>query len=566
MKSLESIARRLRPECFDPVYKGHHPVIPASKEKVFFHSGDFGDIVYALPTIRALGGGKLLIGPSRQWKTRLQMTPEHVETLRPLLALQPYIKGVGYCDKAPPDAIDLNRFRECLLLEQGLLHGSNRRLNLAEAHLYAYRLAMTECDRPWLEVDRMEPVPGRPVLIHRSSRWRCADFPWDKVMRRHGHQAAFVGLPEEHAEFVKEWGSLPHVPTANFLELARLIAGCWLYIGNQSLPYAICEGLKHLSVLEVWPEGPNCNFRRKNAIYGDSKAVHIPSMSTAMNTTVTACPSCAGDAATAPRFRDSADIVQCPACHLVYLRTRPDEEATMLYYQQYADDHSHMRLPKDFDEVRSSGLRREYFMQELLAYCKPVGNMLDIGCGWGAFLVNAREKGFTPFGVDVCSKAASFASSILGIPVQCDDSAYDGFSAGMFSSVVAIHSLEHMARTSVVLKHIRRVLQSGGFFCGIVPNIGSFCSTTLKDRWQWLDSNTHYVHFSPDTLRHMLENHGFEVVKMSTHTGDYDERELRRLVAESTASGPDSERANQFIRSLWENGQGEEIRFFAKAL
>ena len=199
MKSFEAIARCLRPEHFDPVAQEHHVVIPLKRNKVFFHSGDFGDIIYALPTIRALGGGKLIIGPSTRWKTRLQMTQEHVEIIRPLLELQPYIHAVQYSDTAPPEVdIDLNRFREYLVMEHALVREGARRLNLAEAHLHTFSLPATECDQAWLTVDRAEPVAERPVLLHRSARWRNADFPWKKVMDRHGHHAAFVGLPGEY--------------------------------------------------------------------------------------------------------------------------------------------------------------------------------------------------------------------------------------------------------------------------------------------------------------------------------------------------------------------------------
>jgi SAM-dependent methyltransferase len=567
VKSFEAIARRLRLEHFDPVSQEHHVVIPLKHDKVFFHSGDFGDIIYALPTIRALGGGKLIIGPSTRWKTRLRMCPEHVDTLRPLLAIQPYIRELEFCEKAPPEVdIDMNQFREYLVMEHDLMRKGARRLNLAEAHLYTFKLPLTECEKAWLTVDRMEPVPERPVLIHRSHRWRNNDFPWAKIMQRHAHRAAFVGLESEYEDFVKDWGYLPYLPTKDFLELARLIAGCRLYIGNQSLPYALCEGLKHDSVLEVWPEGPNCLFKRKNAIYGESAIVYIPKVRNKMNTILEHCPICGADAASAPLYRETTDIVQCPQCSLVYLRTHPDEEATMMYYQQYADDHSHMRLPKNFEDIRASGLRREYFMQELLTVAKPPGTMLDIGCGWGAFLANAREKGFTPYGIDVCHKAANFASTVLGIPTVCDELEDCLFTEAMFEVIVAIHTLEHLSNPADVLNRIHRLLKPGGTFCGIVPNIESFCSQIKKEKWQWLDNNTHYVHFSPATIKHTLEKHGFEVIKVYTHTGDYDDPELRRLLAERDGIDPNSEATNAAIKELWEKGQGEEIRFFAKAI
>jgi ubiquinone/menaquinone biosynthesis C-methylase UbiE len=455
----------------------------------------------------------------------------------------------------------MNRFREYLVTEAERLQEGAHRLNLAEAQLYAFRLPLDECETTWLTVDRPKLLPDYPVLIHRSARWRNSSFPWDAVMKRHGHQAIFVGLEDEYEEFVKTWGNVPYRPTNNFLELARLIAGCKLYIGNQSLPYAICEGLKQTSVLEVWPEGPNCLFHRKNAVYGYSKFVYIPNLTNStVKTILENCPICAAESANAERFLDD-DIVRCPTCTVVYLRNRPNEEQTLAYYQHYADDISHMRLPKNFEEVRTTGLRRDYFLKELAEFVPPPGRLLDIGCGWGAFLVNAREQGYKPYGVDVCLKAANFCATMLGILTSCKNNDFPDESLDV---VTAIHTLEHLPDTAATLKNIFNHLRPGGLFCGIVPNIGSLCSQTMQERWQWLDKNTHYVHFDPTTLRLTLERFGFEILRMYSHTGDYDQKELRTLLDKNSGLTLGDAALADVLKEVWAAGQGEEIRFFAK--
>ena len=58
-----------------------------------------------------------------------------------------------------------------------------------------------------------------------------------------------------------------YTPTKNFLEVAQLIAGSKLFIGNQSAPYAVAEGLKHNSILEVTLPSPDCIYERDNGRY-----------------------------------------------------------------------------------------------------------------------------------------------------------------------------------------------------------------------------------------------------------------------------------------------------------
>jgi ADP-heptose:LPS heptosyltransferase len=57
------------------------------------------------------------------------------------------------------------------------------------------------------------------------------------------------------------------VKTETILDLARVIAGAGVFIGNQSAPMAIALGLGKNVIQECWQANPNCLFRRDNAIY-----------------------------------------------------------------------------------------------------------------------------------------------------------------------------------------------------------------------------------------------------------------------------------------------------------
>jgi len=533
-------------------------------ETTFYHSGDFGDVIYALPTIRALGGGHLFIGPNTRYATRLKMTPEVVEIIAPILRLQPYVYSVQFSPQIKT-TYDLNRFRDYLMLEPTLLSRGEKRLNLAEAHLLTFRLPLDECYRPWLVTDKPEIIPDRPVLMHRSARWRSTTFPWAAVMKEHGEHAAFVGLEQEYLDFVKDWGFIPYAKTNNFLELARLIAGCRLYIGNQSLPYALCAGMHKDSLLEVWPEGPNCFFPRKNAFYGEGKIIYIPKLVMSTESEVMSeCPLCQTDAKGANVYRDTTDIVQCPKCQLVYLRTRPHPALVHAYYQTYADlPTSHMRLPTTIPEIKTSGLRRENFMVEILTLCPQKGKFLDIGAGWGALAANARDKGFDASACEIAHKQANFCATILGIKTYAEDICECLIEKESLDVVSCVHTLEHLRNTRATLAKIAEVLKPGGLFCGIVPNIESLSSQRMKEHWPWLDATEHFVHFSPASLQAYLEQLGYTVTKMFTKTGDFSEEVVARNISETLGKALTPTELNDYLKQLWANGKGEEIWFFA---
>jgi predicted GH43/DUF377 family glycosyl hydrolase len=238
-----------------------------------YHSGNLGDIIYSMPAMKVMGFGIFYLGPEIRLNPkpdlREVMSPKVVKNLAPLMLAQPYVKSVFYVEKMPIVNYDLNLFRNFGGLGKNLVEQSLDACCLSAGTFFNDLM-------PWLDVDPI--VLKRSVVIHRSHRWRNQDFPWHQIVNKFRRDMVFVGTGEEYASFVADYGLIPHVPTANLLELARLIAGCHLFIGNQSCPYAIAEGLKVNTIQETYPQLANCKFKRPNAIYGQDRFVYIPEL------------------------------------------------------------------------------------------------------------------------------------------------------------------------------------------------------------------------------------------------------------------------------------------------
>ena len=225
----------------------------------FSHTGAIGDLIYALPTIRAAGGGILYLrAGDTQW-----MRGRYRDSLIPLLEAQPYIQRVEITNA--PAEYNLDAWRSHY--REGM--------NIAEMTLRTFGLAPCHAVQPWITV---EPRRISRVVFHRSPRYRNERFPWKRAVEKYCGKAIFVGLTTEHAEFVSAFGAVPHYPTTNHLELAQIIAGADLFIGNQSSPYAIAEALKMRSVLEVCLAYRNCTFNRSNGIYGLVEHTYLPDL------------------------------------------------------------------------------------------------------------------------------------------------------------------------------------------------------------------------------------------------------------------------------------------------
>ena len=272
------------------------------------------------------------------------------------------------------------------------------------------------------------------------------------------------------------------------------------------------------------------------------------------------CPYCGAEEGSLLRHR--APIVQCEICGLIYLKIRLNSQTLHDIYQSYAEEGSHMALPKTIDNIINSGLRRWQFLDEAQGVLgkERKGRWLDVGCGWGALLDEVRERGFSPVGIEITQKCLHFAVFILGLPVSNLDFLQAPLLPNSLTAVSMVHVFEHLTETKRCLEKIKTILEPGGIFCGIVPNFNSVASQIQKDDWSWLDPNFHYVHFTPDVLRAIAEKEGLEVVTLYTASGDFgDDVPMELLAQEKNPELPSD--PHDALKKAQELGLGEEIRF-----
>ena len=195
----------------------------------YLHNGAMGDIIYALPVLRAQPGVLALTKEKQK------------DFLAPLLALQPYIEKVTSYNPLEP-FIDLRKYR--------WISQADLTKHLATCHAEAAGVAV-DLETPWLEA--VEPRTVAKIIVNRTSRY-YGELDW-KALHPFLADTAFVGTEKEHRKFPFV---VAYHPTTNALELAQVIAGASLFIGNQSCAFAIAEALKHPRVLEVSHDKPNC--------------------------------------------------------------------------------------------------------------------------------------------------------------------------------------------------------------------------------------------------------------------------------------------------------------------
>jgi hypothetical protein len=223
-----------------------------------FHTGNAGDIIYALPVIKKLfeiaakpvslllkTGEPLSIGDGYEHPLGAVMLNEAmVNYLSPLLLAQTYIDKVKVYENEPVH-LDLTAFRRAgFALDKG---------DIGRWNFFTSGINPNLC-QPWLTVTPGAESAGHIVLA-RSSRYNNALIDYSFLANY--NKVLFVGVEPEYLEMKKVIPGLKWRKVTDFLELAQIIAGGQLFIGNQSFPYSLAEGLKVKRLLEVFYQIPN---------------------------------------------------------------------------------------------------------------------------------------------------------------------------------------------------------------------------------------------------------------------------------------------------------------------
>lgn len=251
--------------------------------QIFKHSGTLGDLIYSLYMVKKMGGGyfDVAIENIENCVAKYGYRPEHIdpqhrgrftlkdfEMMLPLLRKQSYIETVRQWHQGDvePD-VDLDEFRRVLYrsFEGNILEAYHRTFDMP--------FSIEDMNTPWLEADVIEEAP---VVITRSFRYRPpnGEQGWRDIIDTgmiEGN-SVFVGIASEHEDFEKTFGiKVPLRPVADFLELASIINGADLFVGNQGFAYSMAVGLGKSTVLEINKLVPmqynECYFQRENAQY-----------------------------------------------------------------------------------------------------------------------------------------------------------------------------------------------------------------------------------------------------------------------------------------------------------
>ncbi len=201
-------------------------------------------------------------------------------------------------------------------------------------------------------------------------------------------------------------------------------------------------------------------------------------------------------------------IVRCMSCGFVY--AIPKEPLSELI-----SDYENMEDTEYIAEER--GRRRQaQIILRFIQQFKGSGRLLDIGCGPGFFLSEAKTQGWRAEGVDLSGWAKETAAKRFGIEVFQGTLEKAHYPDKSFDAVVMNDVIEHLEDPKGCLHEVRRILKTDGILYLSTPDIESVLSRLLRARW-WGINKYHLSYFSRKTLEKMLHETGFKSVRYGSY-------------------------------------------------
>jgi SAM-dependent methyltransferase len=237
-------------------------------------------------------------------------------------------------------------------------------------------------------------------------------------------------------------------------------------------------------------------------------------------------------------------VVRCHRCQLAFTNPRPTAGSLGLFYPAdyapYSENEPSGRLGASWRRALEIGLLRHRFgyppqpsdaraaltswvaravirrprAQEHWFPFRAPGRLLDFGCGTAEFLTKMREYGWNVEGLDLSPRVVDALRQNSGCRAHLGTLPHPDIPASSVDAMTMWHSLEHVPFPQEVLRAASDALRTGGILAVSVPNFASWSFRQFHEHWQGLALPRHLTHFTPLTLRRMVEAVGFRVLSV----------------------------------------------------
>ena len=213
--------------------------------------------------------------------------------------------------------------------------------------------------------------------------------------------------------------------------------------------------------------------------------------------------------------KQNFDIIQCASCSLKYTFPIPSTAEIPHFYDFPAYiSHSDVKtgwMNQMYHYVRNRTLKQKTkWVQSLFTGHK--GALLEVGAGTGAFANAMYEKGWAVTGLEPDENSRTIALEkykLTLLPIE----SLNNIAPKSKEVITLWHVLEHVHDLKGYLTSFKSILKPNGRLIIAVPNYTSYDAQYYKKYWAAYDVPRHLYHFSPSSMKILLNQFNMQIVE-----------------------------------------------------
>lgn len=202
-------------------------------------------------------------------------------------------------------------------------------------------------------------------------------------------------------------------------------------------------------------------------------------------------------------------IMRCQDCQVHYLYPRLTESAMHRFYKNdsyFEGGDSGYSDTSYSDQERALSATFKRLMRNLHKRTLTGGSLLEVGCGYGYLLEEAKEYFSRRVGTDFSPQGVQLASA------KADEVHEGGIeqipAAANFDCVIATHVIEHIYQPLEFVKQLIRRTKPGGTVVLAAPDMGGMLRKVMGHRWASFKIPEHVIYFDAVTLSALMREAG----------------------------------------------------------
>lgn len=180
------------------------------------------------------------------------------------------------------------------------------------------------------------------------------------------------------------------------------------------------------------------------------------------------------------------------------------------YFEGTAQSGYHHNVFKNIVKQTAKAIRKVERVQRFLP---EQSKILDVGCGPGFFVSQARDAGFLAQGCDISQAAAEYAKKHLDLEISTGDFLKLSTIENTYDCISMFSYLEHTLSPKENLQKAHSLLRLNGLLALSIPNVWGISRYVQGRNWRGFSFPEHLHFWGKREMATLLEENKFSEVK-----------------------------------------------------